>query len=164
MQRSEAMASDSIMKASEYMRLGCGNARAARSVLLGERFAPVSAIAAKRVGTRILIDFHVPCPPLVLDTVTVIDPGHHGFRYDDSTHSARVTAVRLTGPAQVELTLDAVLTGTDGFVGIADVGEAGQWGGPATGMRTNLRDSCPDLDSQPMPVRLGLSPADWCSG
>lgn len=140
------------MKAPEYMRLGCGDARAAKGVLEGGRFIPVSATTAKRSGNKVLLDFYVPFPPLVFDTVNVLDPGNYGFRWVDSTSSASVTAVRLSGPAQVELTLSAVPTGANPYVGIGDIGTAGAWGGPTTGMRTNLRDSSPDFDGFGTPV------------
>ena len=141
------------MLAPGYQMLGCQNAQAAAGVLRGGRFIPTSARSAVLTGNKVLIDFNTPFPPLVLDEVSVLNPGNYGFRWYDSGNSASVASVRLIGPSTVEVTLSTVPTGSDAFLGIADIGTAGAWGGPRTGMRSNLRDSSPDVDSFGKPIR-----------
>lgn len=148
-----AHASDGThMQAGEYQRLGCGNARAAKGVLAGGGFLPVSATSAVRTGSKVVVEFRVPFPPLVIDTLNVLNPGNYGFRWADSTNSVTVIGVRIISESKVELTLSDVPTGSSAYVGIGDIGTAGSWGGPTSGMRTNIRDSSPDLDSFGNPV------------
>lgn len=148
----EHAADGTHMLADGYQRLGCNNARAAKGFFERRRFIPTSARSAKRTGDKVIVDFYVPFPPLVLDLVNVTDPGNYGFRWSDSTNSATVTSVRLITPSSVEVSLSAVPTGSDGYIGIADIGTAGAAGGPRTGMRSNLRDSSQDFDSFGVPL------------
>lgn len=148
----EHSADGTHMKGPEYQRLGVNNARAAEGVLKKTGFIPTSALYAKRTGAKVVIDFHVPYPPLVLDRFNVTDPGNLGFRWVDSTNSAQVTGVRLIGSTTVELSLSNVPSGENAYVGIGDIGFSGAAGGPRTGMRSNLRDSSTDVDGFGVPT------------
>ncbi|HDS1791865.1 TPA: hypothetical protein QEM65_005389, partial [Pseudomonas putida] len=83
--------------------------------------------------------------PLVIDTVNVTDPGNLGIRYVDDSGVATIQSVKLLGDNTLEVTLSAVPTGANPYVGIADIGTVGAAGGPVTGPRACLRDSSTDL-------------------
>lgn len=151
------LADGTHMLAPEYQRLGCNNASAASGVINGGRFQPLMATRATRNGLKVTVEFYVPHGPLVLDTKNVTDPKTfvangvtintvNGLRWVDSQNSAKVVSLRLVGNNAVELTLDVEPTGSSPYVGIGDIGVAGNWGGPTTGMRTNLRDSSNTAD------------------
>lgn len=135
-----------------YTRLGAMHRPAAAALERGSRWLPTHVISAKREGTKITLEFSTPCGSLTVDTSLVTDPGNWGLRYTDDTNSASVTAVKLVGQNRVELTLSAIPTGANGFVGVADIGIAGQPLGPTTGARSCLRDQSTAVDSYGRPV------------
>lgn len=99
------------------------------------------------------IDFEVPAPPLVLDTMAVKDPGHYGFEFvDGSLNPPAIKEVELTGPSQVTLTLASEPTGMTPVVRYAYTGTPGAAAGATTGPRGNLRDSdaTPSLYKYPL--------------
>jgi hypothetical protein len=127
--------------------LGAMVARAYRRVFLeGGTWTPLSPKAVTLNGNKVVIDFYVPTPPLVLDTSWCTDPGSLGFYYYDTT-AAAIASVTVTGPTQVTLTLTQPAGPTPGshIIGYAALDEA-QFGlfGPTTGSRGCLRDSCTD--------------------
>lgn len=115
-----------------------------RSFLEGEPWRPLSPVAATRQGASVVVDFAVPSPPLVLDTVMVSDPGNYGFSFvDGSMAPPAVVAVEITGPAQITVSLAAEPTGPAPMIRYAWTGTPGVGGGPTIGPRGNLRDSDP---------------------
>ena len=70
----------------------------------------------------------------------------------DDAGSAAVSSVKLLGSNTIQITLSAVPTGNNPFIGIADIGVSGAAGGPLTGPRSCLRDSSSDLDAYGQPV------------
>ncbi|WP_256804587.1 hypothetical protein [Pseudomonas putida] len=134
------------------MKLGCMRARASQAIIDGRTWLPTHAISAVRSGAVIRLQFHTPSWPLVIDTTRVTDPGNWGIRYVDDAQSASVQSVRHVGGNTIEVTLSAVPTGGNPYIGIADIGAAGAAGGPSTGARSCLRDSSPDLDGYGNPV------------
>lgn len=129
------------------MRLGAMHARAAQAILSGASWLPTHVKSATRSGLTVTLIFHTPRGTLAIDSVTVTDPGNFGIRYVDDTASASVQSVRLAGDNTVVVTLSAIPTGTNPFIGIADVGVPGAAGGPTTGARSCFRDSSTDLDA-----------------
>jgi|GEM_PF-2144998 len=129
-----------------------------RVVIDGQPWSPLCPIRITRSGAVITAKFHVPVPPLVLDTINVSDPGNYGFEYyDDSPQPPTITNVELL-PDQdaVRITLSAEPTGSNQRLRYAYTGIPGQPGGPFTGPRGNLRDS----DSEPS---LSEDPLyNWC--
>lgn len=116
----------------------------ARIFLEGQPWRPLSPLGAALTGAAVVVDFHVPSPPLVLDTELVSDPGSYGFEFvDGSGEPPTITAVELSGPAQVTLTLSAEPTGPSPRIRYAWSGTPGAPAGPTTGPRGNLRDSDP---------------------
>lgn len=114
----------------------------ARTFLEGQPWRPLAPSQATRAGATVTIDFEVPAPPLVLDTVAVKDPGNFGFEFvDGGPNPPAIAAVELTGPSQVTLTLAAEPTGPTPTVRYAYTGVPGAVAGTTTGPRGNLRDS-----------------------
>lgn len=141
-----------------YRHLGEDFAKAyVRVVLRGEPWEPVRPRAITRRGTTLTVRFHVPVPPLVLDVVTVKDPGQFGFAYtDESATPPKIAAVAVEGPDQIRIRLDAEPTGTRGRLSYAMRGVPNAGSGPRTGARGNLRDS------DPTPSRHGYALYNWC--
>lgn len=98
-----------------------------------------SAVSAN--GAAISITFHVPVPPLVLDTSAVSDPGNYGFTYTDAGTPPAISSVELAGDDTVVVTLASTPTGENRRIRYAYTGTSGASAGPTTGMRGNLRDS-----------------------
>ncbi len=134
--------------------LGEHYAKAYRRVLVdGEPWIPLRPRELRREGATITIDFHVPAPPLVLDTELVSDPGDYGFEFvDTSGATPKIVDVSLVGETSVQLTLDAPPVGGNRRVRYAYTGIAGQPGGPTTGARGNLRDSDPTASRHGYPL------------
>ena len=135
-----------------YTRIGCMHMRAAEALIRRGRWLPTHAMSAVRTGNVIVVRFHTPSGALTVDTGNVSDPGNWGVRYMDDAGSASVTKVRLLGENLLEVTLSAVPTGANPYIGIADAGIPGQPLGPTTGARSCLRDNSPDRDGQGRPV------------
>lgn len=133
-------------------RLGCLQGEVVRAVLSGGSWLPTHCYKAERTGAVIDLHFHTPSGRLAVDTQAVTDPGHWGLRWVDSTNSAQIQSVRLLGGNIVRVLLNQAPTGASGFIGIADVGVAGQPAGPTTGPRSCLRsaDSTLDFNGEPL--------------
>lgn len=135
-----------------YTRIGCMHMRAAETLSRGGRWLPTHAMSAVRTGNLIVVRFHTPSGALTVDTGNVSDPGNWGVRYVDDAGSANVTKLRLLGGNLLEITLSAVPTGANPYIGIADAGIPGQPLGPTTGARSCLRDNSQDRDGHGRPV------------
>jgi hypothetical protein len=133
-------------------------AKAYKKVILdGETWTPLKPAWSTRAGTVVTVGFDVPVPPLVLDTNAVADPGWYGFEFhDDSGSPPVIVAVALAGPDTVEVTLSAEPSGSNERLRYAYTGIPGNWGGPLTGPRGNLRDSDPE------PSLFGNTLYNWC--
>ncbi len=125
--------------AAAYRWLGEYFAKAYEAAIFqGLTWRPVSPATVSRSGAVVTIDFHVPVAPLVFDTTLVTDPGNKGFSYTDDSSSASVSSVAITGPTQVQVTLNTTPTGANKRMRYAYA--SGSSGGSA-GPRGNLRDS-----------------------
>jgi hypothetical protein len=127
-----------------------------RLVLEGKGWEPLRPTGVTRKGAVITISFHVPSPPLVLDTQRVSDPGDMGFEYwDSSPVSPPITSVALDGPTRVRITLAEVPTAQVKRIRYAWRGKPGNSAGPLSGPRGNLRDS------DATPSRHGYKLYNW---
>jgi hypothetical protein len=137
--------------------LGEYYAKAYRKVLIdGERWLPVQPQQIVRDGAVITIEFAVPAPPLVLDEVTITNPGNFGFEFSDNSGATpAIAAVTLVGPTTVQVTLASAPVGGNRRIRYAHTGVAGQDAGPTTGARGNLRDSDPTVSPN------GYSLVNW---
>ena len=134
------------------------------AVLRQRRWKPLWPVSAQASGSKIIVTFEVPDPPLVLDTTLVSDPGNYGFEYFEPSPSRPVTStapiptllgVAITGPVTVELTLSGPPAGNKPVVRYAYSGRPAAPAGPMTGPRGNLRDS------DPTPSRHGYPLYNW---
>ena len=141
-----------------YRHLGEYYAKAYRKVIIdGGQWTPLKPVAITRTQAVITARFHVPYPPLVLDTNLVTDPGQFGFEYsDDEAGRPSIVAVALVGEDMVSVTLSRPPTGANPRLRYAFTGIRGQSGGPRTGPRGNLRDSDPE------PSLYGNPLYNWC--
>jgi hypothetical protein len=123
-----------------------------RTFVDGAVWKPLYITAATVNANLITLSYHIPSPPLVLDTTMVRDPGNFGFVYiDDSPAPPKIRAVELDGGRnQVRISLSAAPSATAGhrhvqyaYVGSVQCGGGGCAAGPVTGPRGNLRDSDP---------------------
>lgn len=152
-------AEDGVHLTSEgYRQMGEDHAKAYRRVVLeGQPWEPLRPRRLRREGAVITVDFHVPAPPLVLDTKRVSDPGAYGFTYtDESEVPPAIAHVAVTGPDTVAITLASPPTGARGRLRYAFSAPVGAHGGPTSGPRGNLRDS------DATPSRFGGPLYDWC--
>ena len=87
-----------------------------RVVTLGLDWSPLQPTRITQSGRTILIDFHVPCPPLVFDKPYVVnaaaDIPSKGFRVADAQGAVPVTTVTLAGDTIVQLALGRSTSGT----------------------------------------------------
>lgn len=141
-----------------YRHMGEDYAKAYRRVVLeGKPWEPVRPKTITRAGNVVTVVFHVPSPPLALDTQAVTDPGSFGFEIaDDGATPPTITTVTLVAPDTVRITLSAAPTGANRRLRYAFTGTAGAKGGATTGPRGNLRDSDPTVS------RHGYPLYNWC--
>lgn len=123
-----------------YYLWGLLYGRALYAATRGERWRPLSCVAARRYSARTIVaDFYVPDEgALAIDTTTVSDPGGYGFRVRDDGGEPTVTAVEIISPARVRINVDRDLT-TNPILEYAWRADSGQLGGPTSGPRGCLR-------------------------
>jgi hypothetical protein len=115
----------------------------ARIVFGGETWEPVRPRDLSRVGNVISIRFHVPKPPLALDTTQVAAIANMGFSVSENGVEAAITNVAIVAQDRIEVTLAAVPAGTSLRVKYAQNQNTGpnRCTGPQSGARGNVRDS-----------------------
>jgi hypothetical protein len=103
-------------------------------------YLPLYPISAALSGATVTLTFSEG--DLLLDTTTILpfEDGNYGFFWKDSTSSATITNVSLSGN-QVTLTLSGAPTGADQQVRIADRMSVGGSNIAGTGKRCNLRSA-----------------------
>lgn len=139
-----AYARDGIHLSNEgYRHMGEYYAKVyAQVVVLGRRWEPLRPRSLTLAGDVVRVVFHVPVPPLVIDTTLVSRVDAYGFEYtDDSPIPPRIVGVTLDGPDAVLLKLSAAPTAGGRRVRYAYSGTPNARGGPREGPRGNLRDS-----------------------
>jgi hypothetical protein len=97
------MASDCLHYSNEgERRLGEYFAKVyARVIFEGQSWEPVRPKSITRAGKVITVVFHVPKPPLVIDTKQVAEVDAYGFTYEGGD----IASVALAGPDTVKITL-----------------------------------------------------------
>ncbi len=95
----------------------------AKVVFKGETWEPVRPKMVTRVANVVTVEYHVPVPPLVLDTTLVTAPDkdgfaaeNYGFEYRTGGHTGaliEITNVTLSGPTTVTITLASTPAGAD---------------------------------------------------
>jgi hypothetical protein len=151
-----------------YKLLGEYYGRVMKKVIVDrEPWLPLHATSTSISGNIITVNFHVPSPPLQINTTTLLEQFHYGFEYFDDTQSADIQSVALgANGTSVIITLTNAPTGTNKKVAYAYTGIPGQGAGPEKVFSTkgNLCDS----DSTPMlfpgnyPTAYGTTLKNWC--
>jgi hypothetical protein len=77
----------------------------------GSAVGPLRPLAATRSGAQITVTFDMPTPPLVLDAVSVNDPGNFGFEVTVGGSPATISTVEVVGGTSVRITLASAPTG-----------------------------------------------------
>lgn len=130
--------------------MGVKLGRVAASVVADSSWRPLYPESVTRSGAKIVVTFHVPVPPLAIDTTLVSNPGSYGFTYTDSSSPPAISSVVLCSESldplcvsndAVLVTLASTPTGSNKLIRYAYSGTGGAFGGPTTGPRGNLRDS-----------------------
>lgn len=112
--------------------------QAAKIYVAGPSWAPLIPTNVVKTTTNVLVTFHVPVPPLVLDTNAVAYMTNFGFSFISGTVSA---LPYLVGSNAVSIPY----TGTPTYVQYAWALGGTTNNGPLTGQRGNLRDSDPAM-------------------
>ena len=113
-----------------------------KMVIEKQPWEPVRPKTVARTNNVITITYHVPVPPLALDTTQVSNPGNYGFEYTDGSASPpTITNVQVIAPDQVRITLSATPTGANKRVRYAYTSRPNTTPGAMTGVRGCLRDS-----------------------
>lgn len=139
-------------------RLGEYFAKAySKIVVEGQAWEPVRPKTITRSANVITITYHVPVPPLALDTSQVTNPGNYGFEYGDDTGAAApaITNVQVIAADTVRITLASTPTGANKRVRYAYTSRPNTQPGKDFGVRGNLRDS------DPTPSLYGNALQNW---
>lgn len=139
-----------------------------QTVLLGNPWSPLMPTAVNRIGNVITLDFHIPYGALALDTVSIAKRPNYGFEFlQTGGNTVDIVSVALVnGNTQVEVTLDAIPTGSDQLLRYA---YTCYHGGTDFGMCGNAEDSSSvggnlrDTDSRVSPAigSTGIPLYDW---
>ncbi len=114
----------------------------ARVVFEGKHWEPLRPKAVTRDGAVITVKFHVPVPPIVIDTERVAEIASYGFTYADGSGAApAISNVAVTGPDTVQITLASAPTGEGKHLMYAQNQVPFTCIGTPDGARGNLRDS-----------------------
>ncbi|MDF2698247.1 MAG: Endo,4-beta-xylanase precursor [Labilithrix sp.] len=114
----------------------------ARVIFEGRPWEPLRPKEVTRNGAVLTAKFHVPSPPLVIDTQRVTEAASYGFVYTDSSAAPpAIQSVAVTGPDTVTITLAAAPSGGNGRLTYAQNQQALSCIGTPNGARGNLRDS-----------------------
>ncbi|MEQ8967048.1 MAG: hypothetical protein RID91_14605 [Azospirillaceae bacterium] len=127
----------------------------AEAVIGGAAWRPMGPDRVTVAGHRIVIDFHVPISPLVIDDTTIADPGHAGFCLVDAG-TCRIADVAVTGPSQVTVGLSHDPPAGARLSYAFHNGEDGH-SGRRYGARGCLRDSDPTPSAT-----TGAALRNWC--
>ena len=83
-----------------------------RVVTMGQGWKPLSPRRATVTGTEVLIDFHVPCPPLAWGkpfvALTATDYADKGFRVIDSVGTIGIRSVEIAADTVIKIVLARV--------------------------------------------------------
>lgn len=114
----------------------------AHTVFTGQAWEPLRPLEVTRNGNVLTVRYHVPVPPIVLDTATVTNPGGYGFSYVDDGGAIGIASVEVIAPDQVRVTLASTpVSGNRRLRYAVAASPVPGCPGPTTGVRGNVRDS-----------------------
>ncbi len=86
-------------------------ALALRSIQRTGTWRPLDVLNITRAGVHVVVEFHNPGGPISIDEDWVEAISNYGFSYSDTSDSASVSQVSITGESQITITLSAEPTG-----------------------------------------------------
>ncbi len=138
-------------------------------VIDGDTWNPLMPTALNRNGAVIVLDYNIPVGALVLDTTNMVQHTNYGFEFTQTGgNNPNISNVQLiNSDSQVQITLDAVPTGTDQKIryawtcGLTPDPFAGRCADPTDpdAVGGNLRDS--DSSISPASDGTGLPLYNW---
>lgn len=119
------------------------------------------------MGSVITARFHVPVPPLRLDTIMVTERASFGFEYSDDCLSSSIVSVEIVGDDEVRITLSNAPSCDNSRLRYAYTGVVGAWTGRHVNgaIGGNLRDSDSTLVSHidgALPADFSERLENWC--
>ncbi|MBO9502508.1 hypothetical protein [Brevundimonas sp. A19_0] len=109
----------------------------------GEAWMPTHVLEVEQDTDRsVVVTWHVPHGPLVLDDVRVTDPGAYGMELSDADGAKTIASVTLLGHNKTRVAATTALGASKKFA-YAHTGTPGDGNGPTRGARGCLRDSDP---------------------
>lgn len=119
-------ADGSHMTNKSYRKLGYYYARAYKKVMLDKTgWTPLSPKQISIAGNIITLKLNVPTPPIQIDTTQVLLNKNYGFEYYDTSAPPTITAVAVSSPDTITITLSGTPTGTNKRLRYAFRGEGG---------------------------------------
>lgn len=112
----------------------------ARMILERRAWEPVRPKSVTRDGSVLTVVFHVPVPPLAIDTERVAPAANYGFDYVEGGLSKPIANVEVSGPDTVRITLAAPAAAGGRLLYAQNQVPLTCIGSPV-GARGNLRDS-----------------------
>lgn len=126
-------------------------AMAGKAMAVGPTWQPLwprLTSPVSRSTNVITVYLYTPVPPLVVDTtnITGVSATTRGFEYTDDSSPPSITAVDCSAACSgntcsCQITLSGTPTGANKKLRYAYTGVDGNFGGPSTGPRGNIRDS-----------------------
>ncbi len=129
-----------------------------------QQWAPLMPTSITRTGSTILVHYHVPVPPLALDTTLMAARANNGYLFwQTGGNTVSITSVSVISADTVQIQLSDVPTGTDQQLSYAidpTKGRSGN-GGPANpdAYGGNIRDS--DSRTAPGAISSGTPLYNW---
>jgi hypothetical protein len=121
---------------------GAIHAVAAKKIIFDQQdWRPIFVKNTSIMGNNVDLNFNVPSPPLVFDTVAVVNPGNWGFRvFNPDGNELNITNITIAGNS-VKISTDTPLK----HGCYVWYGNNGTKTGAVNGSRGNLRDSQGDI-------------------
>jgi hypothetical protein len=84
-----------------------------KTVLNGEKWIPLQPKRFRKGKNFIDVEYHVPEPPLKLDTLTLLKSRNYGFEIRQGNVTKTITNVRIHSPTAIRLTVSSDFTAGD---------------------------------------------------
>ncbi|MEN2386456.1 hypothetical protein [Comamonas sp. A7-5] len=121
----------------------------------GGKWEPLRPLSCVLTGNVIDLTFTQMCGPLVLDDVTVANPGNYGFKYTDSISSAQISSVEITSDYAMRILLTQAPTGSNKVLSYGLSGHIGDRN-PSTAPRGCIR-----ANPIASPIELSIPNYHW---
>lgn len=139
-------ADDVHLVAASYQTMGAQFGKVVTALRSGQAWRPLYPTGITLSDSTVRACFHVPYPPMVLDTTLVDSATNSGFAYTCGSSPPAITGVSLFGPDCVDITLASAPSPTcqlDDVLRYAWPTSTCTDPGPVLGSRGNIRDEDP---------------------